>query len=398
MAENKVEQALDTGLNVDPTTYTLAYSMVDSSRLFTFVISILLIVYGSFRSLKMERESKEKLLAFSFGSSENEDNKDGQTGVQTLDACQAVMMPLGASLSLLIMFLFFDSLQLVFAICSAILAAVAFAFLLLPMCQQLLGPCSQNNKISFGCCGRFTPAEILSFCLSSGIVCIWVVTGHWILMDALGMGLCVAFIALVRLPSLKVSTLLLIGLLVYDVFWVFFSSYIFSTNVMMKVATQPAENPIGILSKKLNLFSMASEAPKLSLPGKLIFPSMQNTGHYSMLGLGDIVMPGLLLCFVLRYDAYKRSQLNDGEQPFVAPSLTCSQKITYFHCSLIGYFLGLLTATFSSEVFQATQPALLYLVPFTLLPLLLMAYFKGDLRKMWSEPFRSLVPPKNLEV
>ena len=26
-----------------------AYSMVDSSRLFTFVISILLIVYGSFR-------------------------------------------------------------------------------------------------------------------------------------------------------------------------------------------------------------------------------------------------------------------------------------------------------------------------------------------------------------
>ena len=37
---------------------------------------------------------------------------------------------------------------------------------------------------------------------------------------ALGMGLCVAFIALVRLPSLKVSTLLLVGLLLYDVFWV----------------------------------------------------------------------------------------------------------------------------------------------------------------------------------
>lgn len=45
-------------------------------------------------------------------------------------------------------------------------------------------------------------------------------TGHWLLMDALGMGLCVAFIALVRLPSLKVSTLLLSGLLLYDVFWV----------------------------------------------------------------------------------------------------------------------------------------------------------------------------------
>ena len=37
---------------------------------------------------------------------------------------------------------------------------------------------------------------------------------------------------------------------------------------------------------------------------------------------------------------------------------------------------GLLTATVSSEVFQAAQPALLYLVPFTLLPLLIMAYLK----------------------
>ena len=52
---------------------------------------------------------------------------------------------------------------------------------------------------------------------------------------AMGMGLCVAFIAFVRLPSLKVSTLLLTGLLIYDVFWVFFSSYIFNTNVMVKV-------------------------------------------------------------------------------------------------------------------------------------------------------------------
>lgn len=40
------------------------------------------------------------------------------------------------------------------------------------------------------------------------------------------------------------------------------------------------------------------------------------------------------------------------------------------------YFLGLLTATVSSEVFKAAQPALLYLVPFTLLPLLTMAYLK----------------------
>ena len=118
-----------------------------------------------------------------------------------------------------------------------------------------------------------------------------ILTGHWLLMDAMGMGLCVAFIAFVRLPSLKVSTLLLMGLLIYDVFWVFFSSYIFNSNVMVRVATRPAENPVGAMAKRFHMSSLTGsrEPPKLSLPGKLIFPSMNNTGHFSMLGLGDVV-------------------------------------------------------------------------------------------------------------
>jgi signal peptide peptidase-like protein 3 len=110
-------------------------------------------------------------------------------------------------------------------------------------------------------------------------------------MDAMGMGLCVAFIAFVRLPSLKVSTLLLMGLLIYDVFWVFFSSYIFNSNVMVRVATRPADNPVGVMAKRFHMtsFTGSREPPKLSLPGKLIFPSMNNSGHFSMLGLGDVV-------------------------------------------------------------------------------------------------------------
>ena len=258
---------------------------------------------------------------------------------------------------------------------------------------------------------------MVSFTLSVSIVCIWILTGHWLLMDAMGMGLCVAFIAFVRLPSLKVSTLLLMGLLIYDVFWVFFSSYIFNSNVMVRVATRPADNPVGMVVKRFHFnspsFNFASNNPssmsmgsklminidppsKLSLPGKLIFPSMNNSGHFSMLGLGDVVMPGLLLCFVLRYDAYKRTQLSSAEAGVPPPNNL--NRISYFHCSLVGYFFGLLTATVSSEIFKAAQPALLYLVPFTLLPLLTMAYLKGDLRRMWSEPFISSHVPKHLEV
>jgi len=226
-----------------------AFSILDTSRVSTFFISILLIVYGSFRSLAMEEED----------DNEDEDecsrsSSKHSSGVQTLDSLQAMCLPLGASISLMIMFFFFDSMQILFAICTAVIATVALAFLLLPMCQYFLRPCGKKNKISLGGCGRFTVAEFFSFGVSLMIVFIWIITGHWLLMDAMGIGLCVAFIAFVRLPSLKVSTLLLSGLLLYDVFWVFFSKYVFSANVMVRVGKAFFRlNFSGILSKR-NLF------------------------------------------------------------------------------------------------------------------------------------------------
>ena len=73
--------------------YTLAYSIMDSSRVSTFFISILLIVYGSFRSLSMEEEGK---------SEDGEEKEKKESNVTTLDSVQAMCLPLGASLSLLI--------------------------------------------------------------------------------------------------------------------------------------------------------------------------------------------------------------------------------------------------------------------------------------------------------
>ena len=110
-----------------------AFSILDTSRVSTFFISILLIVYGSFRSLAMEEED----------DNEDEDecsrsSSKHSSGVQTLDSLQAMCLPLGASISLMIMFFFFDSMQILFAICTAVIATVALAFLLLPMCQYFL--------------------------------------------------------------------------------------------------------------------------------------------------------------------------------------------------------------------------------------------------------------------
>ncbi|KRZ13028.1 Signal peptide peptidase-like 3, partial [Trichinella zimbabwensis] len=349
------------------------YALLDSSRIAIFIISVSLIVYGSFRSLKYDACMKKN---------------EKQIDAQVINGRQAFLFPLVGSIFLLLSFFFFDSLQLLFFVCTSVVVTITCAFLLLPFVQSLIRPFFDDaHKISIGIAGRYTAAEVVSVFISLGLVFLWIITGHWLLMDALAMGLCVAFIALIRLPSLKISTLLLTGLLLYDVFWVFFSTYIFNTNVMVYVATKTAENPISYLSKNMPFISTSSEPPKLSLPAKLMFPSFQDVGRFSMLGLGDIVMPGLLLCFVMRYDAHKRTQNGANNNHSPSTPVSSLQKVTYFHCSLIGYFLGLLTATVSAEFFKAAQPALLYLVPFTLLPLMIMAYLKGDLRRMWNEPF-----------
>ena len=98
-----------------------------------------------------------------------------------------------------------------------------------------------------------------------------------------------------------------------------------------------------------------------------IYPfSMQNTGHFSMLGLGDIVMPGLLLCFVLRYDSYKKNQLTNAECGLPPPPHPLN-RVTYFHCSLIGYFVGKSTLVTLRSFFLACffifEGIYMYLVP-----------------------------------
>lgn len=54
----------------------------------------------------------------------------------------------------------------------------------------------------------------------------------WVLQNTLGFALLLELQRLVRIPSLKVATILLVLAFVYDVFWVFISPYIFDRSVM----------------------------------------------------------------------------------------------------------------------------------------------------------------------
>ena len=67
----------------------------------------------------------------------------------------------------------------------------------------------------------------------------------WVLQDILGIAFCISLIRNIRLPNLKVCTILLVLLLIYDIFFVFITP-LFSAgkSVMVEVATGTCINYI----------------------------------------------------------------------------------------------------------------------------------------------------------
>jgi hypothetical protein len=51
--------------------------------------------------------------------------------------------------------------------------------------------------------------------------------------------------------------------------------------------------------------------------------------------------------------------------------------------SLAAYALGLIATFVSLFLMNSAQPALLYLVPFTLIPVLVVSLIRGDFAAMW---------------
>jgi minor histocompatibility antigen H13 len=104
---------------------------------------------------------------------------------------------------------------------------------------------------------------------------------------------------------------------------------------------------------------MLKVATSLDVPIKLLWPkslSLASERGYTMLGLGDIVIPGTFIALALRYDHHRHSK-NQQE----SPEQSVKFPKPYFHASLVAYVLGLITTMAVMHVFHAAQPALLYL-------------------------------------
>jgi hypothetical protein len=146
---------------------------------------------------------------------------------------QAALLPVFCSLVLVLLFYFFEKFEFVYILANVTLAGWCLDLLLGPIVNAVLPVLllKQLVRLPFG--RRLPLPALLSGLATAVLVVCWVMTSHWALLNLLGTSLSVFMLTAVRLPSVKLACVLFAGLLAYDVFWVFISPSVFSTNVMV---------------------------------------------------------------------------------------------------------------------------------------------------------------------
>ena len=135
----------------------------------------------------------------------------------------------------------------------------------------------------------------------------------------------------IRITKFTNAAPLLWMLLIYDVF------FVYSTDMMSSVALY-VQGPIKLIVRK--------------------------GGGYSILGLGDIVIPGLFLSVCARFDAYLKNLLHINSY--------------YWITGIIGYVVAMIMTDVVCYITNEGQPALLYITPCITIPILIMAFIRKE--------------------
>ena len=231
----------------------------------------------------------------------------------------------------------------------------------------------------------------------------------WWLTNILGFSFAYNALQIMSPTTAWTGTLILISLFIYDIYFVFF------TPLMVTVATN------------------------IDIPAKLLFPRPmgphedQSKQAVSMLGLGDIVLPGIIIGYALRFDLYlfylrrqvrqarnatvledaKDANARETRESDATSEIVKAEWLpatsgwgerfwtsyendevpealqgvvfpkTYFYATITGYTIGMIATLGILQVYSHAQPALLYLVPGTLGALWGTALIKGDIKTLW---------------
>jgi len=310
------------------------------------IMALFPIFVGSFRSIVAQQQQKE--------SSEKTGEKP-----ETMRPKDAMMFPLIASCALFGLYILFhifgkEHINMLLTSYFFILGIFALAHMVSPLLLKLIPSAvpmipfhlkftqGEGDDLEVVMDYNFNTHDLICLVASAGVGVWYILKKHWVANNLLGLAFAVNGVELLHLSNVVTGCILLGGLFFYDIFWVF------GTDVMVTVA-KSFEAPI-----------------KLVFPQDLLEHGL-GASNFAMLGLGDIVIPGIFIALLLRYD----KSLNRNSH-------------FYFYATFIAYIGGLLTTIFVMHVYKHAQPALLYLVPACLGVPLFLGLVRGDIKSMFT--------------
>ena len=208
----------------------------------------------------------------------------------------------------------------------------------------------------------------------------WSVVMH----DLFSACICISVLHQLTVPNLRMMGVIYAIGIAYDVFWTFITPAIFGNSVMVQVATGESSTAtcldVGVelpLERTSNILK--------SLPFLLEMPRPCNDwtcAQSSVVGLGDVLIPGLMLVFCARIKfitlgTRKVLELSETER-FTLANM-------YFLVSVVAYCTGLLLTYCSYVLMQGHgQPALMFILPSLYVMVGSTAYARGEFEILWN--------------
>lgn len=332
------------------------------------VNSTVVVALGAMKSVEIESSDTGDIAQSRF------DAEHAQGEAETIKTKDALMFPITASMSLFGLYLLFSYVNkdLIKGLLKIYFSYLGMYVLGLFFAEKFLEKDSSLSEISYEKdTGIKIPylmdeplkitmrkADNYGFAISFVLATVYCLTSHWLLNNIFGVTFSIGAIRLIKLTDIKIGLIMLWGLFFYDIFWVF------KTDVMVTVA-KSVDGPI-LLKFPLNLAE----------------------NKFSMLGLGDMIVPGAFISLLLKFDvdsylkAFPKCKIENIRTPF-------------FWYNLIFYFSGIVVTYVFMQWFNHAQPALLYLVPAATIGLVIPALQRGGYQEIYDYKIAEAEPLKD---
>ncbi|XP_051836604.1 signal peptide peptidase-like 2A isoform X1 [Antechinus flavipes] len=355
------------GNNISVNFYAPSWPTFDYTLVVIFIIAVSSVALGGYWSGVSELEDMKAVT-----NTEDRETKKKEDSL-TFTPLTVIMFVVGCCVIIILLYFFYKWLVYVMIAIFCLASSMSLYNCLSSLIRKI--PCGQCR---IACGSKSFEVRLLflaAFCISLAVV--WAVFRNddrwaWILQDLLGMAFCLNLIKTLKLPNFKACVILLVLLLIYDVFFVFITPFITKNgeSIMIEVAAGPfgsnEKNGGNLVEATAQQSAPHEKLPVVIRVPRLIYFSAMSVclAPVSILGFGDIIVPGLLVAYCRRFDIHVGSSI-------------------YYISCVIAYAVGLVLTFIVLVLMKKGQPALLYLVSCTLITVVIIAWRRKEVKKIW---------------